>query len=350
MIYHIVSSSLYIDRFIRFIRKNQEQITGKHCFVFSTPKTYEHYNDADCKYAQGLLSLLKIFLLAGKGDRFILHSYMHPWVYLVCFLTFWNLKKITWVIWGGDLYFYREKKTVKYKCYEFLRKHTIKYFGYISGVEGDYALAKKYYHVKGRLLQCIYPLDMDLTLSIPVKDKMPEEPINILIGNSADMSNNHEEALEILKNFKECNIKLYVPLSYGGNHSYIESVKQQGERLFGEKFVAITNYLTHEEYNEFLAQMDIMVCNHDRQQALGNLYALINLGKKVFIREDITTADLFNKYGIKFFITQNIVDMSIEELMEYSQDDRLKNKNILSHLYSERNMVLVWNNLFESNH
>jgi hypothetical protein len=39
--------------------------------------------------------------------------------------------------------------------------------------------------------------------------------LSILLGNSADPSNNHVEALERLLPYRDQDIKIYAPLSYG---------------------------------------------------------------------------------------------------------------------------------------
>lgn len=132
---------------------------------------------------------MKLFLFSKQEDRFVLHSYMYPWLYLSCFLTPWNSKKILWVIWGGDLYFYNEEKNFKYKCYEFLRRHTINRFRYVMGVEGDFILAQKYYKIRGQHLNGLYPMEF-INTSTNESVLKAGDTINILVGNSADPLNN----------------------------------------------------------------------------------------------------------------------------------------------------------------
>ncbi len=50
------------------------------------------------------------------------------------------------------------------------------------------------------------------------------------MGNSADPANEHIEALAQLEKFKESNIKIYVPLSYG-NQAYAEQVIEYGKTI-----------------------------------------------------------------------------------------------------------------------
>ena len=143
MIYHICNPSIYISQFYLF--SNKYKIHGNLDFRYIfLEKTDILTNRKDVRYVS-FFRLLKLFLLLKNNDRVILHSYSHPFLYVCCFLCFFKLNRFAWVIWGGDLYFYREyKNSLKYRLYEFLRKNTIRRFGYFFNNEKDYILAKKY--------------------------------------------------------------------------------------------------------------------------------------------------------------------------------------------------------------
>ena len=344
MIYHIGEVNIYMERFVRFMRQNKTRLEGEHYYVFygnKTPKDLDH-----CKYVKNLWALLKLFLFSKQEDRFVLHSYMYPWLYLSCFLTPWNSKKILWVIWGGDLYFYNEEKNFKYKCYEFLRRHTINRFRYVMGVEGDFILAQKYYKIRGQHLNGLYPMEF-INTSTNESVLKAGDTINILVGNSADPSNNHIEIFYLLEKFKNDNIKLYVPLSYGGTPDYINEVDRIGTELFGEKYISMKEFMEINRYNEFLSTVHVLVCNHERQQALGNIFALLYLGKKVYIKERITTVDFFNSYGLKFSFVHDIDKFSLEEFIYLSLEDKRKNYEILRYIYSSDHLISVWSNIFQ---
>ncbi|MEG1088236.1 MAG: TDP-N-acetylfucosamine:lipid II N-acetylfucosaminyltransferase [Bacteroidales bacterium] len=327
------------------MRENKNELIGKHCFIFITDVSYKNFDTVDCKYVYNFFKLFKLFLFSKRNDRFILHSYMHPYLYLFSLLTFWNLKKMIWIIWGGDLYFYREPKFLKYQLYEFFRKCTIKKFKYILGLKGDYLLAQEYYKVKGSWLDgVVYPLHLDEGFKIENEEN---HTLRVLLGNSADPSNNHIEALEMLSRFNHLDMKVFVPLSYGGTPEYIKMVDKAGINLLSDKYIAVKKYMRGKEYNEFLSTIDIMICNHNRQQALGNIFALFNMGKKIFIRDGITTVDLLNEYKLKFFITQDIERMGIDELAHYDLEDKVKNQTIVRLLYSNSRVISLWNKIFQ---
>lgn len=54
-----------------------------------------------------------------------------------------------------------------------------------------------------------------------------------------------------------------------------------GINLFGDNFILLTEFLSPEEYAKILANVDVAIFAHRRQQALGNILALIYIGKKV---------------------------------------------------------------------
>ena len=57
------------------------------------------------------------------------------------------------------------------------------------------------------------------------------------MGNSTDTSNCHFEMFDLLLPYKDEDILIYCPLSYGPYTAYGDSVIKRGKELFGEKFV-----------------------------------------------------------------------------------------------------------------
>lgn len=106
---------------------------------------------------------------------------------------------------------------------------------------------------------------------------------NILVGNSAAPTNNHVEAFRLLaKNTLPQQSKVIVPLSYG-DPDYKRHVMNEGQRLFGPQFVPITDFMPLDKYIELLSSCSIVVMNHLRQQAAGNLFISLYLGATVYL-------------------------------------------------------------------
>src|SRR5690606_29664970 len=149
--------------------------------------------------------------------------------------TPWLLKKCYWVIWGGDLYAYKlSSRNIKWYIKEFFRRPVIKHMGHIvCYTKGELLLARKWYATKAKYIKCFCYTS---NLFIPNKPiEKNSSSINILVGNSADPTNNHIEVLEYLKQFKIQNINIYTPLTYG-NKIYAKSVINKGIEIFGDKY------------------------------------------------------------------------------------------------------------------
>ena len=235
-------------------------------------------------------------------------------------------------MWGGDFYF-PEKQS-------WLKKEIIKRMGhFITYIKGDYELVKQWYGASGEYHECfMYPSNLYKTYDIPVK---LHDTVNIQIGNSADPTNNHLEILEKLERYRDENIKIYAPLSYG-NMEYAQMVANKGEEIFGNKFIAMLDFMPFEKYLEFLAEIDIAIFAHKRQQAMGNTITLLGLGKKVYMRSDITPWQLFKDINVKVFDVQNI------EINLMDEQTKNQNQQKTKEYFSKENYLKQLKTLFGS--
>jgi dTDP-N-acetylfucosamine:lipid II N-acetylfucosaminyltransferase len=158
---------------------------------------------------------------------------------------------------------------------------------------------------------------------------------NILVGNSADPSNNHLEVFYELSKMDLKNRKVFVPLSYSGNSNYKESVIELGYQLLGSNFYPLLDFMTLEEYNDILLSCGTMIFNHIRQQGVGNIITLGYLGATIFLNHKSPVYSYYNSLGLKIFNTNDIFLKSSYVL----NDEEIKiNQKILFNLYS-RNAV-----------
>jgi dTDP-N-acetylfucosamine:lipid II N-acetylfucosaminyltransferase len=211
--------------------------------------------------------------------------------------------------------------------------------GLITHIKGDYDLAKAWYGAKGKYYYSfIYPSNLykEYDLSKVEKDNGKKY---IQVGNSADPSNNHMDIFRKLIDFKDYNIEIICPLSYG-NMEYREKVIQQGKEVFGDKFKPLTKLLPFEEYLNILAKIDIAIFNHERQQAMGNITTLLGLGKKVYIRDDITTWDFCKEHGLKVYSINNFDEKVF--LQDIPEDEKQRNIENVKFYFSEEKLVRDW--------
>ncbi len=243
-------------------------------------------------------------------------------------------------MWGGDLYSHvLSKKTVRNIFSRYRKKIVIEHMGgLITHIKGDYELAQKWYGAKGQWHECfMYPSNLYREYNIEPKE---HETINIQVGNSADPTNNHLEVFEKLEKYKDEDIKIIVPLSYG-NEVYAKEVIKQGRKIFGEKFEPLTEFMPFDQYLDLLTEIDIAIFNHNRQQAMGNTTTLLGLGKKVYIRSSVTPWETFEDIGIKVFDVANVTIDLLDE------DTKRENKKRVKEYFSEANYLRQLNKLFE---
>lgn len=282
-----------------------------------------------------------------KAEKIFLHGLSSPPIVIILFIQPWLLKKCNWCVWGGDLYYYKyRKKSFKSDVYERLRKFVIKNMGgLITHVKGDYELAQKWYGAKGKYYYSfMYPSNLYKEYDLS-KAKRDYGKTYIKVGNSADPSNNYLEVLKKLERYKDKDIEIICPLSYGnpGNPEYRDLVISEGKKIFGDKFIPLTEFLSFKEYLALLAKVDIAIFNHHRQQAMGSITTLLGLGKKVYIRDDITTWDFCLDHGLKVFSSNGDFDDLFEEMDE---DIRLKNIENIRNKFSEEKLKNDWSKIF----
>lgn len=133
-----------------------------------------------------------------------------------------------------------------------------------------------------------------------------------------------------IKSFK--NINVYVPLSCGDS-DYADIIVKKGHELFKDNFYPIMNFMKHEEYIEFLSTIDVAIFNHKRQEGTGNIISLLGMGKKLFIRNDITTYAFLESLRIKTY--------SLMDNKEYLNQDELalsRNAKIIKKAFTVENL------------
>jgi dTDP-N-acetylfucosamine:lipid II N-acetylfucosaminyltransferase len=275
----------------------------------------------------------------NRARIIILHSLFSVKVTLLLLLQPWLLPRCRWVIWGGDLYMHDDlQKSWQGRCWDAIRRQVIRRIGgLITYIEGDVQLAHKWYGANGRWQECLmYP--SNLYREPAAKSTMHEE-INILVGNSATVSNNHKDALNKLAPYADKNIKIYCPLSYG-DKTYAQDITAFGNSLFEDKFIALREFMALDDYTQLLAKIDIAVFNHNRQQGMGNTISLLGMGKKIYMRDDVTPYPMLKKLGIMIYSFNNF------DLKKIDESSSAKNSKIIREHFSEQRLTQQWTNIY----
>lgn len=158
---------------------------------------------------------------------------------------------------------------------------------------------------------------------------------DILLGNSADPTNNHLDALEALARCALRGSRVVVPLSYGGPAEYVELVKSKGRALFGDSFVALDRFMPLEEFNRTIAGCGVVVMNHLRQQALGTTSQALYRGAKLYLRPESPVYRFYEPMGI----TMGRWEPQEALLTPLSEEDAARNREIIAAFWS-RNAAL----------
>ncbi|CAM3987676.1 MULTISPECIES: TDP-N-acetylfucosamine:lipid II N-acetylfucosaminyltransferase [Flavobacterium] len=167
-----------------------------------------------------------------------------------------------------------------------------------------------------------------------LKEKINESVLgrpNILIGNSADPSNNHLEIFIKLSKLDLGERKIYVPLSYSGNAAYKEFVLEQGKIILGNNFVPLLDFMTLAAYNEILLSCGTLIFNHVRQQGVGNIISMGYLGAKLFLNKKSPVYSFYKKEGMCIHSIDDLNNASLQ--VEAIQKNEV-NRSILFNLYS----------------
>ncbi|AKP52432.1 TDP-N-acetylfucosamine:lipid II N-acetylfucosaminyltransferase [Cyclobacterium amurskyense] len=167
-------------------------------------------------------------------------------------------------------------------------------------------------------------------IELMVKDEGKRINSNqILIGNSASETNNHLEIFEILRTMTLNDKDLIVPLSYG-DVAYRDIIIEKGTDIFGKNFHPLIDFMPLHEYNKFLEKCGIVIMNHYRQQAVGNVLTMLWMGAKIFLDERNTIYQYLKRIGIKVFSVQTDLNKNNSTVF-----------NLLSHEEQNANRIIL---------
>ncbi|MFA6980568.1 MAG: TDP-N-acetylfucosamine:lipid II N-acetylfucosaminyltransferase [Ignavibacteriaceae bacterium] len=223
---------------------------------------------------------------------------------------------------------------------DFKRRMAIKRMDYCAPViEDDYYFIKRVMKLKCTLLPFSYVSIETLipdfnTQTHPLK--LEDDSVKILLGNSADPSNNHLDILYLLKNMN-FEGEVICPLSYG-NADYRDHLLKIGTDLLGTKFKPITDFLPLEKYQSLISSCGIVIMNHYRQQAMGNIVSSLWYGSKIFLNEkNPVYAFLKRKNAVVFSISNISVQSPSFTALDYKEIEL--NRNFVINNYSKENVL-----------
>ena len=355
---HIFLDSIFLGSYLDFI---SSKFDSKHHFFFVISKGEQlfSYNKHNNYEVIDRNSRKKLFLskhLRGKNVKIYIHALYGERVLktlLSCLVLF--KPNVTLIFWGGDLKAAIELKEKKPKSFyekqlNFMNALIIgKCKAICTLTKEEFKLVNKYFRSKSIYKKAVYINPIQLKKEgYFTHQKKNTDTVNVQVGNSSTKTNNYEEIFNVLKAFKNKDIRIYAMLSYG-DESYAKVISQLGTELLGDRFIPVRELMNPQEYEKFLEKKEILVMNNNRQQGLGNIYTYLASGKKVFIRKDSPMWEyLSEECGLKIFDSCGIKDMDYSEFVHMKDEDRVENAKKASYFfYSEEYLYEVWKKIFD---
>lgn len=362
MILHLVNDEKVVHRTIQMF---EEYNPGENLFVcFSSGDNYKHlhkednvlkYNGLEVRKMDfSIVTMVIIHYLNNEKIRFIYKHQLQD-------------KAIFWIVWGSDLYnflykrnrfelyseentypklklqykgnaiynlckdikplaiFFSKYATKIYSCYtDHYRNHFfVNHLNYTTSSGRSLEYIKNGHKLKcykGHLDFCYYPIEETL------RDLTGKwcSGNNIMIGNSAQATNNHEYILKFVKSIDTSKYSLTIPLNYAGDEEYVDIVNQKYSQLPNAR--VLLDFMPLDEYNKLLLSSKVCIYGHFRGEAWGNILISLYLGAKVYISKH--SPILVNKcypLGFKVFELEGIADTF---KIEITQEERERNRNI----------------------
>lgn len=221
--------------------------------------------------------------------------------------------KMAWICWGGDSYYDEDVWVVQ----NVLKKVKVAYSAQarIEAIKKNYGI-----EVKGGdgCSYCYIPYNNKSKIHF-----LDKKYINILLGHSAAEYGNHIEGLKLLYKWKDENIKLHCPLSYGPI-DYRDTVISKGREMFGDKFVPMIEFMEMEQYYAFLNDIDVAVLPMTRMAGGTNLVYLSSQGKKIYLNREIiqSYSDMaVHAYDIELIRKQTFAEFIHSDACNVSRED-----------------------------
>ena len=363
MVLHIFPDDKFIDYFI--VNCNNIDATANQrtqYIVLTDRKVLKYVKHESAKRMN--LEELKRFMNTNDLSSASFHFFKSSYFRLISDIP--QSAVVSWFIWGSDFYSFSrvdiplylehtanrveakpKERTFKKIIYDFFNKvrieknflsrldHVFSFYPY------EYEMLQHRYgkNITAKFHSFSYFSDSDLKADAIGLPPDPAAANRILVGNSADPRNNHVDALFFLDQAKWPG-EIICPLSYGGTPEYREHVIATGNKLFGERFKPINNFMTLEEYNRILNSVGYAIFFTLRRQAGGNITFLAANQKFVFLLEDNPFFSFFRRNGVKIFAVKDFQSVlsnpAIHNLKDNAEKIKaLRGANRVEQMYEE---------------
>lgn len=359
-ILHIMTGSNYnvTTDYIRFI--NEEFDSNLHDLIImdklsNVPENILSYSNVSVINFKNIKDFFILYKEMYKSKKILLHSLNKTSFQFLLLLNYKLFKKIYWISWGADLYQWETKniESLKYRIRNIIAYKIRKKIKYFVGIfPPDIKFFEKEFKTSAKTFYASYvsglynPLFKKTLNLLTLANKLKNgKCINIQIGHSCAPILNHIQVLNDLYKYKNENMRIFLPLSYG-NLAYGDKVEQHANLLFGEKAVCIRKMMSKEDYMDFLSTIDIAVFNTMRQIGLGNISPMIYMGKKIFMPEDSVMYKHYRSLDINICNYTNINNLSFSDFTKPISMIEGK-KRAVKYSMNKELKVKMWTEVFD---
>ncbi len=357
IVHFIANSFAFTAGYINFMKLRMPE--WEHHFFVSEPGRYslDPVNMDNVNFYQEASEMLRPdnFKLLTQADKIII-SCVHNTQLLG--LLYPDLMHKTYLhFWGGDFYGYRFSRMPalihlrslwRWVIRRYLhRKYIKECAGTISLIAEDIDEMLKIFPNNAKHFVAQMPNDVIEHHDFDglAQRRREGRTCRIIVGNSAAKTNYHAEIFEKLRHLKDEDIEIVSPLSYG-DKKYGEAVAELGSEIFGSKFKPFFDRMPKEQYVEFLASCDAGVFNAKQQASLGNIWLLMRLGRKIYLRENTAMWDNFKRRGACMYSVAELDTADVESLADISEEGRKINMSLAAKRISGNSAREEWEKVF----
>lgn len=350
--YMPIASDFYNGGTIKLINGEKEFDRDEHTFFVKyaiNQKDIQEYSNVILKPK---LSAREFEIWAKEYDFIILHAWSISYIQQML-ISDEAAKKIIWCVWGHDLYKFSNaglKKDIKSNIIHFLIKKI-----QIPFVKKVYAICYSFPYDKREIMNVYggdirtfhvsYDFGYNLNKVVNIAQKASkDEALKVMVGHSSYNFLNHINILERLKVYKNQNIKIFIPLNYG-DMNYREKIKEYC-RSYPLEVVILEEKLSKDEYVGYLSSIDIAIMDFKHQAALGNIYLLLLLAKKIYLNGEGIIYNGLKEEGISVFDSRDIGKINYDEFAEMGYKKGRGREWVMKMVDSEET-ILRWKHLFD---
>ena len=334
LISQIIDDSKYLDYNVKshtFILLGKE--TSHYKVIRENGGTISFFNTekALVDYMQTLLT-----------PRIIIHGLPYKNIFKDLFFSKISLCNIAWINWGHG-HNYSKRELFKKLLDKYLMSKLNEIITLSKYDEFEVSKVYKWSNVS------FLPYRSNNISKLFEKEVLPvrHNGFNILLGVSGGIPQKHVYGMQLISKLNLKNNNIYCPLSYNNSdQKYINTIKEEGQKRFGDSFFALEDLMSTEKYVDFLRTIDILLLPSLKQNGLFNIYVLLFLGKKVFVPKKSNIYYSLTKIGLEIEALEDIDLINATE--GYNESVKNKNKEILSKLFNHKKSIDDLNKFYKS--